>query len=117
MTDKEKHEILEWIRLEHEAGRALNIHAVKRRRPDLLARAYSVRPFWGWWQAVTDAGLNYEDLKVELEEKVACRICGYEGLQLNTHLAARHGMKTTDYRAQFPGTEISSELRRARMRR
>ena len=117
MTDKEKHEILEWIRLEHEAGRALNIHAVKRRRPDLLARVYSVRPFWGWWQAVTDAGLNYEDLKVELEEKVACRICGYEGLQLNTHLAARHGMKTSDYRAQFPGTEISSELRRARMRR
>jgi hypothetical protein len=117
MTDKEKHEILDWIRAEHEAGRALNIHAVKRRHPDLLAAVYSARPFWGWWQAIADAGLNYEDLKVELEEKVACRICGYEGLQLNTHLSARHGIKTSDYRAQFPDAEISSEWRRARMRR
>ncbi len=117
MTEKEKQEILDWIRSEHEAGQALNIHAVRQRNPDLLKLVYSVRPFWGWWQAIADAGLDYGNLKVELEEKVACRICGYEGLQLNTHLRARHGITTQDYREQFPDTEISSELHRARMRR
>jgi len=117
MTEKEKQEVLDWIRAEHEAGQALNIHAVRRRNPDLLKLVYSVRPFWGWWQAIADAGLDYGKLKVDLEEKVACRICGCEGLQLNTHLKARHGITTHDYREQFPNAEISSELHRARMRR
>lgn len=117
MTDNERQNILEWIRTEHAAGRALNIHAVKRRRPDLVKSVYEVRPFWGWWQAVTEAGLDYADLKVELEEKVACRICGYEGLQLNTHLRARHGMTGPEYSKQFPDAPIASELRRAQMRR
>lgn len=117
MTKKERQEILDWIRSEHAAGRALNIHAVKRRRPDLLKSIYEVRPFWGWWQAVTDAGLDYADLKVELEEKVACRICGYEGLQLNMHLRARHGVTETEYSKQFPDAPTASEVRRARMRR
>jgi hypothetical protein len=117
MTENERQEILDWIRSEHAAGRALNIHAVKRRRPDLLKRVYEVRPFWGWWQAVKDAGLDYADLKVELEEKVTCRICGYEGLQLNMHLRARHGVTEPEYSRQFPGAPTASEVRRARMRR
>lgn len=117
MTDAEREEILEWIRAEHRAGRALNLHAVKRRRPDLLRRVYETRPFWGWWQAIRDAGLDYADLKVELEDTVACRICGYEGQQLNAHLDRRHGIKGPEYRARFPGAEIASEARRARMKK
>jgi hypothetical protein len=117
MTEKERQEILDWIRSEHAAGRALNIHAVKRRHPDLLKSVYEVRPFWGWWQAVTDAGLDYADLKIELQEKVACRLCGYEALQLNMHLRARHGMTEPEYSRQFPGAPTASEVRRARMRR
>jgi hypothetical protein len=117
MTDAERQEILDWIRSEHAAGRALNLHAVKRRRPDLLKRVYEVRPFWGWWQAIRDAGLDYGDLKVELEETVVCRICGYEGQQLNAHLDRRHGIRSADYRARFPGAEIASEARRARMKK
>ena len=55
MNEPERQEILDWIRFEHHAGRALNLHAVKRRNPDLLRRVYEVRPFWGWWQAIRDA--------------------------------------------------------------
>jgi hypothetical protein len=117
MTTSEKKEILDWIRTEHQAGRALNLHAVKRRRPDLLERVYEVRPFWGWWQAIADAGLDYSELKVELEETVTCRICGYVGLQLNAHLSRRHGTTSAEYRKQYPGSEIASELRRARMKK
>lgn len=117
MTDSEKQAILDWIRTEHQAGRALNLHAVKRRRPDLLERVYEVRPFWGWWQAIADAGLDYSELKVELEETVTCRICGYVGLQLNAHLGRRHDTTSAEYRKQYPGAEIASELRRARMKK
>ncbi len=117
MTEPERQEILDWIRSKHRAGRALNLHAVKRRNPDLLRRVYEVRPFWGWWQAIRDAGLDYGELKVELEETVTCRICGYEGQQLHVHLERRHGMKSADYRARFPGAEIASEARRARMKK
>jgi hypothetical protein len=117
MNEPERQEILDWIRFEHHAGRALNLHAVKRRNPDLLRRVYEVRPFWGWWQAIRDAGLDYGDLKVELEETVTCRICGYEGQQLHVHLDRRHGVSSADYRARFPGAEIASEARRARMKK
>lgn len=117
MTDLEKYEILDWIRSEHAAGRALNLHAVKRRRPELLRRVYEARPFWGWWQAIADAGLDYADLKVELEETVTCRICGYVGFQLNAHLSRRHGTTSAEYRKTYPGAEIASEMRRARMKK
>ncbi|MBU6178291.1 MAG: hypothetical protein KGR69_01445 [Verrucomicrobia bacterium] len=117
MNETERQEILDWIRFEHRDGRALNLHAVKRRNPDLLRRVYEVRPFWGWWQAIRDAGLDYGELKVELEETVTCRICGYEGQQLHVHLDRRHGISSADYRARFPGAEIASEARRARMKK
>jgi|GEM_PF-925175 len=117
MTASEKLEIVEWIRSEHEAGRALNLHSVKRRRADLLDQVYGVRPFWGWWQAIADAGLDYGDLNTELEETVMCRICGYVGSQLNAHLSRRHGTNSAAYRQQYPGAEIASELRRARMKK
>lgn len=117
MTDSEREEILDWIRSEHAAGRALNLHAVKRRRPDLLARVYEVRPFWGWWQAIADAGLDYADLKVELEEMVTCQLCGYVGFQLNAHISRRHGMSSAEYRKRFPGLDLASEARRARMKK
>jgi hypothetical protein len=117
MTTSEKKEIIDWIRTEHQAGRPLNLHAVKRRRPDLIERVYAVRPFWGWWQAVADAGLDYSELQVELEETVTCRICGYTGFQLNAHLGRRHGVSSAEYRQQYPGAEIASELRRARMKK
>lgn len=117
MTDSEREEILDWIRSEHAAGRALNLHAVKRRRPELLRRVYEVRPFWGWWQAIADAGLDYADLEVELEETVTCRICGYVGFQLNAHLSRRHGMSSAEYREKYPGLDLASELRRARMKK
>lgn len=117
MTEQEKEQILDWIRSEHAAGRALNLHAVKRRRPDLVARVYEVRPFWGWWQAIQDAGLDYADLKVELAENVACRICGYEGKQLNAHLRFRHQVTAAEYREKFPGAEIAGEARRANMKK
>lgn len=117
MTASEKLEIVDWIRSEHEAGRALNLHSVRRRRPDLLEQVYGVRPFWGWWQAIADAGLDYGDLNTELEETVTCRICGYVGSQLNAHLSRRHGTNSAAYRQQYPGAEIASELRRARMKK
>jgi hypothetical protein len=54
----------------------LNIAAVKRRRPKLLSRVYSIRPFWGWKRALQDAGIDYSWIKVELLDTVRCQICG-----------------------------------------
>ncbi len=115
MTDTERQEILAWILAEHRAGHALNLHAVKSRRPDLLERVYGVRPFWGWWQAIREAGLDYAELKVDLKESVVCRICGAEGKQLSAHLDRRHGIRVAEYRERFPGAETASETHRASM--
>ncbi|MBL9152569.1 MAG: hypothetical protein JNK37_08800 [Verrucomicrobiales bacterium] len=117
MTPEERAEVIAWIQSEHAQRRALNIHAVKRRRPDLLAKVYEVRPYWGWRQALEDAGVPYSEIKVELLKKVRCAICGFEGAELASHLNSRHGLTGAQYHEQYPGAEVSAERQRAKRRR
>jgi hypothetical protein len=95
----------------------LNLSAVKRRHPELLAGVYAVRPFWGWKQALADAGIEYSEVNVELLDYCTCRICGTEAAILTSHLKGSHALTPEDYRKEFEGAEIMAEtVRAARMR-
>ncbi len=101
----------------HAQGKPLNIHAAKRRYPDLIETVFSVRPFWGWRKALEDAGIDYGEIEVELLETVECRICGFAGKQLSMHLRAKHGLTPARYRERFPGADIKSERQNAMLRK
>lgn len=114
VMQREKHrQILQEIRSLHRRGEPLNIHAVKRLHPDLLSRVYSVRPFWGWAQAIAAAGLDYRRIRIELLETVTCQVCGKELKSLTTHLPL-HEVSTEEYRSSFPGEYLHSEALRAK---
>ncbi|MES2996531.1 MAG: hypothetical protein V4733_06950 [Verrucomicrobiota bacterium] len=93
----------------HRQGEPLNISAVKRNHPQLLAAAYACRPFLGWKQAVDLAGLDYQLLRVDLQETVECLICGYTSGNLHPHLKYRHGINAEEYRREFPSAPILPE--------
>jgi hypothetical protein len=93
----------------HRAGEPLNIHAVRRRHPDLLARVMAVEPYWGWRRALEAAGIAYGDFPEELTETVTCQLCGKVLSALNSHLPRKHGVSAEDYRDEFPDAEIVCE--------
>lgn len=95
----------------------LNLTAVKRRHPRLLKSVYAVRPFWGWKQALADAGIDYAKINVDLDDACECRVCGAELGILTVHLLRVHELTPEEYRRDFPGAEIMAEtVRAARMR-
>lgn len=101
----------------HLKGQPLNIAAVKRRHPTLMERVYAVKPYWGWKQALADAGIDYREIKIELEPYATCPICGEQMRLLSPHIAGVHDYDMGDFKADYPGTEIASEERRAEMMR
>ena len=109
--------ILLEIRGLHQQREPLNISAVKRHHPKLIASVYEIKPYWGWRQALADAGVLYEDINVELLDYCTCRICGNDYGTLSSHLHHRHEMHLKDYRARFPGAEVVSETTRAKIMR
>jgi hypothetical protein len=117
LSPAERNAILTRIQSLHQAGEPMNLSAVKRRHPDLLARVFAVRPFWGWKQALADAGIDYGQIRVELGETVRCELCGREMDFLGTHLPVRHGLTPAEYLARFPGADLSSDTRLAKQRR
>ncbi|MCI0605267.1 hypothetical protein L0156_19955 [bacterium] len=109
---KTHREIIRKIRELHQRGEPLNIHAVKRLHPDLLRRVYSVRPFWGWAQAVRAAGLDYRHIRIQLLETVPCQLCGKEFRNLTFHLPV-HEVSTDEYKLSFPDEYLHSESLRS----
>ena len=106
------------IRLRVAAGRPLNLTAVKREDPGLIAAVFSMRPYWGWRRAIEAAGLRYDRIPVSLEDTVECLVCGRHLRLLSGHLAAEHGLARGEYQAEFPGAYCLSEaLRALRMNR
>jgi hypothetical protein len=96
------------------AGRApLNISAVKRSHPKLIARVCAVRPFWGWKRSLEDAGLSYAGINTELRDYVDCKICGRDFGALPYHLISQHQVSPADYRREYPEAELVSETVRA----
>lgn len=108
LTDQQKRLVVKIQRL-HRQGRPLNITAVRRSDPRLLAAVYGVRPFWGWKRAIEAAGLDYSRIKIHLAETVACQICWQECGQLSSHLRHAHDMSPTAYRQRHPHAELTSE--------
>jgi hypothetical protein len=110
-------EVVSNIRRRRVEGRPLNLTAMKRENPALVAEVFAMRPFWGWRRAVESAGLRYEQIPVALEDTVECLVCGARLAILSGHLAAEHGLSRGEYHDEFPDAySVSEEIRATRMR-
>ncbi len=96
------------IRRLHAQAKPLNISAVRDHSPRLLDRAYAVKPFWGWKRALAAAGLSYDTICIQQQNKVLCRECGIKRRSLVKHLLRHHGMSPESYRKRHPGAQIVS---------
>lgn len=101
------------IRRLHRTGQPLNLAAVIRSHPDLLRAVYGRTPFWGWRQALADAGIQYNAIRVVLRDTVTCRLCGFEGAALIGHITRHHDVSPADYLDEYPQAELCSETYRA----
>ena len=112
-----KRQLIQRIRRLWRDGEPLNITAVKRRHPELIRTAYSLKPFLGWKGALDAAGVRYSKIKVELLHEVECRLCGEHLGALSYHLRCIHGCSVAEYRQDYPGAPVVDEHFRAeRMR-
>ncbi|MBI2440866.1 MAG: hypothetical protein HYV35_05790 [Lentisphaerae bacterium] len=109
-----KQQILKAIRRMNRRREPLNITAVKRSHPELIEAVYAVKPFWGWKQALKDAGINYARIRVELQEYLTCEICGKPWRNLAAHLTRKHGVKPDEYLMDYPDAELVCEDTRAK---
>lgn len=114
-TSDSRRRILLAIRQRYLDRKPLNLTAVKRDDPELVRQVYDQRPYWGWKKALADAGLNYEDIHIEVLSWVACRVCGKRYTVLTQHLARAHELEVSDYRHEYPDAELVSESFRARI--
>lgn len=112
--DDAQRAIVEWIRRTNEARGPLNISAVKRRAPEILEAAFGMRPFWGWRRAIEAAGLRYDRILPEFEEKVTCQECGLRRVSLTTHLWRQHQFEAGEYQELYPGAPVFAEAMLAR---
>lgn len=111
----ERRAVVEWIREAHAAGLPLNITAVRRSAPEILAAAFAIRPFWGWRRAIEAAGLSYDRIATELLDFVRCEACGWTRRSLTLHLWKQHGFAAGDYLREYPRAQVHAETMRARL--
>lgn len=104
-----KTEVTDWIRGEHQGRKPLNLSAVKRRRPDLIEFVYSQDTFWGWKNALREAGIEYSSINVELEETITCEICGEQMKGIGFHVQSKHEIPLSEYILEFPDAPRRSE--------
>ena len=111
--------VIEEIQKLHKERRALNISAVKRHSPKLLEIAYSQDEYWGWKQALADAGFSYSDIRTNLMDYVVCEKCNEPFSSLMSHLNHKHEITKVDYAEEFGDhvEVLSEELRANRMTR
>ena len=108
-----KNQVIDKIKQRYEKGQPLNITAVKREVPSLIKSAYAIKPFWGWCRAIEDAGINYADICVALNDYIICQVCGKTLKSLSGHLKRKHGYLRSDYLEDYPDAEIVSDVLRA----
>src|SRR5690606_666833 len=109
-----KKTVLTALRRRYADRQPLNLSAVKRDQPDLVAAVYAATPYWGWKQALADAGLSYQSIQIEVRETIRCELCGKSFRSLTGHLPV-HEIDGDDYHAQFPGAELVCESLRESM--
>lgn len=108
-----RQQIINIIRRMHRRGEALNISAVKRSHPELIRAVYNARPFWGWKQALEDAGIGYRRIKISLQDTVECELCGKSFRHLGNHLILKHEVRPDEYLTDYPDAELLCETMRA----
>jgi hypothetical protein len=109
--------ILRDIRRLHREHAPMNLSAMKRRRPELLSSVYALRPFVGWRGTLAAAGIDYSDIKFELDELVTCPLCGKSFKSLGAHIAILHQADSVEVRLEHPEQDFVSEELRARLSR
>lgn len=112
---KRQQKVIAQIQRFYRLDKPLNISAVRKSHPELLAEAYKIKPFWGWKRALEDAGIRYSDIRIELLDYVVCRLCGEERMRLPLHLTVTHECDCEDYLLDYPDAELVCERMRARM--
>jgi ROS/MUCR transcriptional regulator protein len=117
MLNPSKKELLavrKWIQSRAVKKLPLNIHVVRRERPELLAIAYAGQTPRGWRRCLLDADVSPYDIEHELEEVIPCLICGKELSVLGRHLLDIHSVDKNDYRQEFGASaKLASESYRA----
>ena len=108
-TTATQRQILQAIRQRYVARQPLNLTAVKRDDPDLVRQVYSQRPYWGWKAALADAGLSYENIRIEILQYVICQLCGKRYCVLARHLRTMHEIEPREYVEEYPGAALVSE--------
>lgn len=107
--------IVNRIRELHRERQPLNITAVKRHHPKLLAEVMSLKHFRGWRKAIEAAGLSYKKIQFELLDHCVCNLCGAKLLTLDAHLRAQHNLSKQQYLKKFPNEEtVADEVRAER---
>ena len=108
-------QVIKEIQRRHLKRQPLNLSAVRRDAPELVAAVYAVRPYWGWKQALADAGLDYNQIRIAVRETVVCELCGGRYRSLGTHLIAMHEVAPDEYQEEYPEAELVSESTRERL--
>lgn len=111
--DHRRRKLTAEIRKLYLRGKPLNLSWIRRNRPELLRAVYGVKPFWGWKRALEDAGINYSDIKIELDEFCECRICGASVVHLGNHVFLSHGIEPEEYHEDYPDEDLNSDVLRA----
>ena len=103
----------------YEERKPLKISAVKRKSPELIEIVYSQDEYWGWKQALADAGVCYTKINVDVQGHVVCRKCNKSFSSLMSHLKLVHHISKVEYAEEF-GEEIeiiSEEMKAERLSR
>lgn len=108
-----RQQIIKALRKMHCREEPLNITAVKRYHPELIQAVYAAKPFWGWKQALKDAGLDYANIEVELQATISCALCGKLFRNLASHLKHKHGVDSEEYLMDYPDSDLMCEELRA----
>lgn len=107
MKYEDKKQVISAIKQRFKKGLPLNISAVKRACPELITFVYSQTPHWGWYQAVTEAGIDYSSINMELLDYITCAVCGEKLSRLGTHIGRLHGLGIAAYKKKY-GEEIET---------
>lgn len=70
VLDTAKQSLIREIGCLYSRRKPLNIAAVKKYHPELIRQVFEIKPFWGWIQALRDAGIDYSQINTELDEFV-----------------------------------------------
>ncbi len=97
------------IKQRFEKNEPLNLSRIEIECPWLLEGLYDPKCFKGWKEAIEEAGLSYDKIRIEATAEVKCLICDHASASIANHLNTVHSLTSAEYRKQFPHGEALSE--------